>query len=96
MKAEGWNQSQLARAAGTGRGTVGNWVNNETYQHMDAEYAFNIADKSRSRFNARWIYDGEGPQMQPPEPSADEQSVLKAYRELSTPRREALAALLKP
>src|SRR5262245_50814289 len=62
MGAEDWNQTALAKVAGTGRQTVWNWLNDPTYERIDVEFAFNIAEQSKSRFNPRWICSGEGPE----------------------------------
>lgn len=94
MKAEGWSQSVLAKKAGTARQTVNNWINNPEYERIDADYAFNIAEESKSHFNPRWIFSGDGPERLPPRPNAEEQSWLERMKELKGRKREALLTLL--
>lgn len=95
MKAEGWSQVALAKVAGTQRQTVNNWLNDPGYEHMDADYAFNIAEQSKSKFNPRWIYSGDGPERLSPPPTKEEQTLLAAIRALPPSRRGGLAAFLE-
>lgn len=94
MEAEGWSQAQLARAAGCSRQAVTNWMNGD-YQTIEARFAFNISDASRSRFEPRWIMYGEGKDRRPEPPRPEEAEILDEIRRLPPAKREAIAALLK-
>jgi transcriptional regulator with XRE-family HTH domain len=94
MRAEGWSQAQLARVAGCSRQAVTNWMIGDNLS-MDPRFAFNIQDKSASRFNARWTLYNEGPQrMDIVEPA--EARMLESIRNLPKDKKAALAVVLKP
>jgi hypothetical protein len=83
------NQSEMARALGTGPGTIGNWLNRN--QGMDASYAFILQDKYR--WNARWVVEGVLPRRIE---VTDEEAEALFQRILSLPaeRRKALTVIL--
>jgi hypothetical protein len=83
------NLSELARALGTGSGTIGNWLTRN--QGMDPSYAFILQDQYR--WNARWILEGVLPRRME---VSDEQAERLYQQILSLPpeRRRALLLLL--
>jgi hypothetical protein len=83
------NKSEMARALGTGSGTIGNWLSRN--QRMDASYAFILQDQFR--WNARWILEGVLPRRME---VSDEEADALYQRILSLPpeRRKALALIL--
>jgi hypothetical protein len=83
------NLSELARALGTGSGTIGNWLARN--QGMDSSYAFILQDQYR--WNARWILEGVLPRRME---VSDEQAERLYQQILSLPpeRRRALLLLL--
>jgi transcriptional regulator with XRE-family HTH domain len=95
MQAEGWKKAELSRKAGCSRQAVTNWFNGPVVAYeMDARYAWNLADNSKSHFNPRWIALGEGPERLVPV-SKQDQDLLATIRDLPPLRREALAVFLK-
>jgi hypothetical protein len=83
------NLSELARALGTGSGTIGNWLSRN--QGMDPAYAFILQDQYR--WNARWILEGVLPRRM--EVSDEEAEALyQQMLSLSPERRKALLLLL--
>jgi hypothetical protein len=83
------NQSEMARALGTGPGTIGNWINRN--HGMDASFAFALQDQYR--WNARWVLEGVLPRrMEISDEEAEE--LYQRILSLSPERRKALALIL--
>jgi hypothetical protein len=83
------NLSELARALGTGSGTIGNWLARN--QGMDPSYAFILQDQYR--WNARWILEGVLPRRM----EVSDEEAERLYQQmlsLSPERRRALLLLL--
>jgi hypothetical protein len=87
----GGNKSEMARALGTGPGTIGNWINRN--QGMEASYAFILQD--HYRWNARWVLEGVLPRRIE---VSDEEADALFQKILSLPpdRRKALSLILGP
>jgi hypothetical protein len=83
------NKSEMARALGTGPGTIGNWINRN--KDMESSYAFILQDYYR--WNARWVLEGVLPRRIE---VSDEEADALFQKILSLPpdRRKALNLIL--
>jgi len=93
MDSMGWEtQVDLAKAAKTTRQVVQNWMKRGANQEIKARYAFNLQD--RTRFNARWIIYGDGPERIV-DMSPDEQRMVAKYRKMPVDKQAAFSTLLE-
>lgn len=93
MDANGWNQTDLAKAAKTTRQSVSNWMLQVSgvKGNMEPRFAWNLEDETR--FSARWIVYGDGPpRLQIADPI--DAKLLEAISKLPEPRKRALALAL--
>lgn len=91
MREMDWKQVDLAKAAGSSKQAVTNWMRGHQTT-ISAEYALNLQDATR-KFEARWILEGKGPTYRVRYDQEDEQ-LIAAFHAMPIERRRAIITAL--